>query len=206
MKQFLRKYAVRAMIGVVLVCIIGTLVYLFGIDLHRNISYQPLVSQVALTYILDDMGSPARTGRETITVEERGREGIYWIMVTTDTPGYAEGENGLTTIQNYAGRSNQYFVFPSLDIELEAENIRYMPLVKALGYGWFSYDGNLYAKFFGREEAAGWPNYRHQFRVMLRKGEYYYEFMGFCKSDSFEDFLQEAVRLVNENFGAAAAA
>ncbi len=193
-------------VGIVLVlAIIGTLVYLFGIDMKRDRYYQPEVSQVRLAHILDELKQPTRMGFETFTVEERGREGIYCIAAMDDL-GREEVEGGPTTIQQFAGQYNQYLVFPAQDIEMEIEDVQYVPLWSSWDRGQPDYRGNLYAEISGEEEAAGKPNYRRQFLVTLRIGENYYTLRGFCKSDSFYDFLQEAVQLANENFGAAAAA
>ena len=112
-------------VGIVLVlAIIGTLVYLFGIDMKRDRYYQPEVSQVRLAHILDELKQPTRMGFETFTVEERGREGIYCIAAMDDL-GREEVEGGPTTIQQFAGQYNQYLVFPAQDIEMEIEEVKY---------------------------------------------------------------------------------
>lgn len=211
-RQFFRKHAVQATISIVLaLAIFGTaactLVYLYGIDLYRDKYYPLEASQETLTANLDALRQPARLGEEIFTVEDDGR-GIYCIQVTDDLDNEQQ-EDGRTVIESVAEASlfSQYFDLPEQDMEIVVHIARYMPIVSAWKWNMgLSTWGNYFALLHPDKNPSSRPNYRNVFRVTLRKGEYYYDFEGFCKSDSFEDFLQEAVRLANENFGAAAAA
>lgn len=196
-RELLREHDVQAIISIVLalLLIFIPLVYLY-LDDHRLSPYYPTVSQDDLSGIIDTLSQPARLGRETFVMEESGKQGIYCLSVMDD----AQGSETFDTAKFFSPAL--YFDLPEQDAEIVVEKARYMSLVHSKQHEHSAY-GNLYAQYTNSKEAADKPNYRNQLETTIRKGEYYYEFVGFCKSDSFEDFLQEAVRLVNENFGAA---
>lgn len=50
-------------------------------------------------------------------------------------------------------------------------DIRYTHMKDALGYGWWAYQGNLYAERYGKENAKGKPNYRYQVEIFIQKEE-----------------------------------
>lgn len=198
-RELLREDDVQAIVSILLafLFIFLPLAYLYYDDHSSTLRY-PAVSQKKLPDILGALSQPATLGEETFVVEERGKQGIYCLSVMDD----AQGRETLDTAKFFS--PTLYFDLPEQDAEIVVEKARYMPWIRAKRYD--EYSGNLYAQYTNSEEAADKPNYRHQLSTTIRKGAYYYKFVGFCKSDSFDDFLQEAVRLTNENFGAAAAA
>ena len=56
-------------------------------------------------------------------------------------------------------------------------NHYYTFIIEKLGYGWFSYKGNLYADYYNREKAKGKPNYRNRYEFFFVKDTAVYSWL-----------------------------
>ena len=197
MRRFFCWYNVKRILCWLLVlALVAAGVYLFDIDYKirpsRDIDIQTLAECLA------PLDCSPGSGR--FMKEDTGFDA--WLIIDVDEEFQYEGDE--TTLKEFAEKhALKYQVVPEQDVEMVVWLRSYMPLMKALGYGWLNYDGNLIEKWYGSEEAEGKPNYRNLFSIFLRKGEYYYWFNGFCRTGSMETFLKESVRIANENFPAA---
>ena len=196
MRRFFCWYNVKRILCWLLVlALVAAGVYLFDIDYKirpsRDIDIQTLAECLA------PLDCSPGSGR--FMKEDTGFDA--WLIVSvSEELAILEG----STIKEFTERKYlTLFEVPEQDVEMVVWMRDYMPLMKALGYGWLNYDGNLIEERYGSEEAEGKPNYRNYFSIFLRKGEYYYWFDGFCRTGSMETFLKESVRIANENFPAA---
>ena len=73
----------------------------------------------------------------------------------------------------------------------------YSSIVKKLGYGWFSYDGNLYAKYYTRDKAKGKPNYQNQFKFSFTKSNATYRMTVFCNQKNPEKALSATIDYIS---------
>ena len=74
----------------------------------------------------------------------------------------------------------------------------YSSVLEAIGYGWLSYDGNLYADYYSREKAEGRPNYRHKYEFYLVKDAVTCKIMIFCNQGNPEKALSVAIDYISE--------
>jgi len=89
-----------------------------------------------------------------------------------------------------------YYEFPDQSAEVAICDIRYTHMKDALGYGWWAYQGNLYAERYGKENAKGKPNYRYQVEIFVQKEESRYHILAFCNTDFIDIVLNEAINQI----------
>lgn len=75
-------------------------------------------------------------------------------------------------------------------------NHYYTSIIEKLGYGWLSYDGNLYADYYSREKAKGKPNYRNQYEFSFVKDTAAYNMVVFCNHKKPEKALSEVINYI----------
>ncbi len=75
-------------------------------------------------------------------------------------------------------------------------NHYYTSIIEKLGYGWLSYDGNLYADYYSPEKAKGKPNYRNQYEFSFVKDTAVYNMVVFCNHKKPEKALSEAINYI----------
>ncbi len=76
-------------------------------------------------------------------------------------------------------------------------NHYYSSIIEKLGYGWFTYEGNLYADYYSREKAKGKPNYRNQYEFSFVKDTAVYNLVVFCNQQNPEKTLSEAINYIS---------
>ncbi len=76
-------------------------------------------------------------------------------------------------------------------------NHYYTFIIEKLGYGWFSYEGNLYADYYNREKAKGKPNYRNQYEISFVKDSAVYTMVIFCNQQNPEKTLSQAINYIS---------
>ncbi len=69
----------------------------------------------------------------------------------------------------------------------------YSSVLDKLGYGWLSYEGNLYADYHGRQQAKNKPNYRNRYTFSFVTNEAVYSAVVFCNQKNPEKALISAV-------------
>ncbi len=74
----------------------------------------------------------------------------------------------------------------------------YSSVLETIGYGWFSYDGNLYADYYGREKAKEKLNYRHKYEFYLVKDAVTCKIVIFCNQGNPEKALSVAIDYISE--------
>lgn len=76
-------------------------------------------------------------------------------------------------------------------------NHYYTSIIEKLGYGWFSYKGNLYADYYNREKAKGKPNYRNRYEFFFVKDTAVYSMVIFCNQQNPEKTLSQAINYIS---------
>ena len=74
----------------------------------------------------------------------------------------------------------------------------YNSIIKKLGYGWFSYDGNLYAKYYNKDKAEDKPNYRNKYEFYFVKSQARYKIVLFCNQENPEKALSSTIDIISE--------
>ena len=74
----------------------------------------------------------------------------------------------------------------------------YSSVLEAIGYGWLSYDGNLYADYYSREKAEGKPNYRNKYEFYLVNDAVTCKIVIFCNQGNPEKALSVAIDYISE--------
>lgn len=82
--------------------------------------------------------------------------------------------------------------------QLYIREAQHMPLLKSWGYGWWNYDGNLYAKSYGKDEAKGKPNYRNHYWFSMAGDGYILSYDVFCNTRNVEEAFSYALECINE--------
>lgn len=132
-------------------------------------------------------------------VKQKGLKGIvlYDIAPITEQEAQQRIEYFKTEEQRYKG------LYTPLNHELTGAFIgehRYTSIVEKWGYGWYSYDGNLYADYYGREgreKAKGKPNYRNRYNFSFVKDNAVYNVVVFCNQQNPEKALSGVVQYIS---------
>ena len=154
MRRFFCWYNVKRILCWLLVlALVAAGVYLFDIDYKirpsRDIDIRTLAECLA------PLDCSPGSGR--FMKEDTGFDAWLTVSVSEELA-ILEG----STIKEFTERNYlTLFEVPEQDVEMVVWMRDYMPLMKALGYGWLNYDGNLIEERYGSEKAEGKPNYRN---------------------------------------------
>lgn len=191
----LAKRIIKVVIVILFVLIICELFYVFIFDTSKETSYQLFVDKTNLVTELKRLNAPAKELSHEIMVNNKEFKAILVI-----DSGLESNDSRALTIKEIADRYSHggYYEFTDQSMEAAICDIQYTHIKDAIGYGWLSYRGNLYAERYGREKAKGKPNYRYQVEIFIRKEDSNYHILAFCNTDSINNILTEAVNQINE--------
>lgn len=195
MKTKKPMWILRIVIMLFLISVIGIGYYLFIYDMNKPREYQPQIEGSFLQTEIKRLAPVITEKREEVIIEQNGFKGIVnW--------GCAKGS--IEEIQEYIQfvidfryPYGEHFVFEEDSSEIVVWDARYTPLAEAWGYGWWSYEGNLYEKFHGREKAAEKPNFRNLFSFTIRREDEQFQLYIFCDTESAEKALSETIDYIN---------
>lgn len=191
----MRKRIFLAAAAVLLVCALGLFGYVYIYDASKSTFYQPSVHPSQLEAELKRLNPADKTLSSEVSVRRGGLKAIFFISRSTNDP----DDTAAYTIREIADRWSYggYYQFSSQDMEAAVCETKYTPIKEAVLYGWFQYEGNLYAKRYGREQAKGKPNYRYQHEIFIRKVQSSYHILAFCNTGSIDAVLKEGVDQIN---------
>lgn len=194
MKRFSNRALVIVTVVLLAFVIIGMVIYLFVFDRNKPQSYQPQVDYRFLQNEIERLDSFAENLSGEATVSQGEFKGII---------AYGCLESSAAEIKKYFSylSRNPYYgthiTFPNDDYEIFISEARYTPIVKAWGYGWLHYKGNLYAQQNGRDATDEKPNFRNRFSFTVRKSDELFVFTVCCNTSDAEKALSEAVNCMN---------
>lgn len=144
----------------------------------------------------DCLSMPKRKIEGEDAVELKNLKGIIIYHIEPITERKAE-----ELIHHFQAEEQRYQgLYTPLNDELTGAfvgNHYYTSIIKKLGYGWFSYEGNLYADYYNREKAKGKPNYRNRYEFSFVKDTTVYAMVVFCNQQNPEKALSEAINYIS---------
>ncbi len=194
MKRLSNRELTIIAVVLLMLAVIGVVIFLIVFDKNNPQFYQPQIDYRFLQSEIERLDSSAKnlSGEETVS-----KDGFKGIIV------YGCLESSAAEIKeylSYLSRNPHYgthITFPNDDYEIFVSEARYTPIVRAWGYGWLHYEGNLYEQRNGRDAADGKPNFRNYFSFTIRKADEQFAFTVYCNTSDAEKALSEAINCMN---------
>lgn len=194
MKRFSNRALIIIAVVLLMFAVIGMVIFLIVFDKNNPEFYQPQVDYRFLQNEIERIDSFDKNISGEATVSQGRFKGLI---------AYSHAESSVAEIKehlSYLSRNPHYgthITFPNDDYEIFISEARYTPIVKAWGYGWLHYEGNLYAQQNGRDAADGKPNFRNYFSFTIRKADEQFVFTVYCNTSDAEKALLEAINCIN---------
>lgn len=199
------KFYIKIAAVVLAVCLLaGAIVYL-KLDYDKSRSELIEMNKDFLQAQLNRLPLPKEKTESEDMVEQKGFKGIVSYYIRPVTRAEAEG-----LIRYYQDREESLLgIYTPLEGTLTGAFVgehRYTPVIKALGYGWLSYEGNLYAEYHrdyttsykgGRQEAEGKPNYRNQYTFSFVRDNAQYNMVVFCNQSDPQKALSAVIDYIS---------
>lgn len=175
-------------IGIALVC------YLFVYDKGKAQLYQPQLNYRFLQTQMERIHPVSEDLSDEITVTQTGFKGILSYSCTKSTVDEIKEDFQYLSRNEYEGT---HITFPDDSYEIYVGLARYTPIIDAWRYGWWDYEGNIYAQKNGKTAAEGKPNYRNYFHYTIRKKDVKISLAIYCNTDDAEKALAAAIECLN---------
>jgi len=196
MKCNYKRVLIITLLVFILISIVGSALYLFVYDANKPRMYQPEMDKVFIQDEIERLETTFNSEfHDEVIIENSDFEGILLYNCSVSSVEEIKEYIQVFSKSEYNGR---HISFKNDSYEMYIANARYMPIIKALGHNWLHYRGNLYQRYYGKEEAQGKPNYRNQYIFVIRKDNYRFIFNVFCKETDAEKALSTAVTHINE--------
>lgn len=194
MKRVSNRALVIMTVILLVLAIIGMVIFLFVFDRNRPRIYQPQIDYRFLQNEVKRLASPTKDLSGETIVSQNGFEGIV---------AFDRSKSSVEEIKAHLAYLSQnpnygtHIMFPDDEYEAFVSAARYTPIVRAWGYGWLHYEGNLYAQKNGRDAADGKPNFRNYFNFTIRKADEQFVFTVYCNTSDVEKALSAAINCMN---------
>ncbi len=199
------KFYIKIAAAVLAVCLLaGGIAYLKW-DYDKSRSELIEINKDFLQAQLNRLPLPKEKTESEDMVKQGGFKGIVAYYIGPVDQAEAEG-----MIRYYQDREESLLgIYTPLEGALTGVFVgehRYTPVIEALGYGWLSYEGNLYADYHrdyttsylgGRQEAEGKPNYRNQYTFNFVRDNAKYNIVVFCNQSDPQKALSAVVDYIS---------
>ena len=179
MKQRNALILKTVLVVLVVEIVLAGVYYLFDYDRNKSGSYTPQISNYVLKEGFKEIEPLTETLSGELMIKEEDFEGILVYGAGKNTPEELEESKELYD----ADYAHTHIVFADDSYEIYIRDVRYTSIIDAWQYGWWDRDGNLYADWYGDEEAKGKPNYRYRYEFWVVKNNDCYFLRVFCNND-----------------------
>lgn len=189
------KYILKVSILLLLISTITMSTLWFLYDKGKPQTYQPQLGYKFLQAQIERINSIGENSYGETTMAQDGVKGIIV---------YSFSKNAGEEIQDYFKQlsRNEYdgvhYTFPDDSREIYVGSARYTPMIESIGYGWWSYEGNIYAMRNGKTAAEGKPNYRNYFSFTIRKNDELFSVWIYCNTSNAEKALSVSIDCINK--------
>ena len=141
--------------------VLSGMYYLLVYDKNKPFMYNPKLSRIVLEEEIKNIEPMTEEISGEIMITQDDFKGILIYGCSKKTSdeisesfGYLDSDIRYTHI-----------VFPDDSYEIYVRDVQYEDIIDAWQYGWWDYQGNMYARRYGKEAAKDKPNYRYYYHL-----------------------------------------